>query len=33
VEASVGARSSYGGTAPSEVRRQIEKAREILGIA
>ncbi|MGB9620017.1 MAG: argininosuccinate lyase, partial [Armatimonadota bacterium] len=30
VEASVAARSSYGGTAPSEVKRQIEKAKRIL---
>jgi argininosuccinate lyase len=31
VEASVAARSSFGGTAPSEVRRQIRKARGMLG--
>ena len=30
VEASVAARQGYGGTAPSEVRRQIEKAKRIL---
>ncbi|MCX8053270.1 MAG: argininosuccinate lyase [Armatimonadetes bacterium] len=30
IEASVAARSSYGGTAPSEVRRQIQKARSVL---
>ena len=32
VEASVAARASKGGTAPSEVRRQIEVARCILGV-
>jgi argininosuccinate lyase len=30
LESSVARRSSYGGTSPTEVRRQIEKARQIL---
>jgi argininosuccinate lyase len=30
VEASVAARKSYGGTAPGEVKRQMEKARKLL---
>ncbi len=33
VEASVAARSSYGGTAPEQVMRQVETARKALGIA
>ena len=33
VEASVAARSSYGGTAPEQVMRQVDAAREALGIA
>jgi argininosuccinate lyase len=31
VEASVAARKSAGGTAPSEVKKQIKKARKLLG--
>jgi argininosuccinate lyase len=32
VDASVAARSSYGGTAPDEVTRQVNRAREALGM-
>ncbi|QFT77117.1 argininosuccinate lyase [Erythrobacter sp. THAF29] len=32
VDASVAARSSYGGTAPDEVRRQVKRARAALGL-
>ncbi|MEQ8773655.1 MAG: argininosuccinate lyase, partial [Erythrobacter sp.] len=33
VDASVAARMSHGGTAPAEVRRQVERARCALGMA
>ena len=32
VEASVAARSSYGGTAPDQVRKRVAEAREVLGL-